>query len=933
MFSENKMKNKRIIAIFYLVVSFGFYLTVNAQQNQQLSINSNPIQGYFKVLATVNPGEAKIISQNENKLKISFVLTNRERIQPGIKYAVELYKIDAQGMKTLITSEVYPESLTLAENSTFSKEIEYDAPQFLNGIYQVQLTFKNEKGLRFGFSNAGDATFSGTGKSVEIEPASCGLKIEPSSDAKIYSPMQGVDISKDEKLIATCTLKNNSASSFSATPQVTIYARDIFGKQLSQTKVEKLDFSNSQEQNVSWEIPIVSKPQAYDAEYVLLDAGGKEISNEMIFHFVLQGLSATVQNVRFDKESYLKGETANIIVNWNASADFFRGARGAGSSAPEELFQISIANEKGKVCADPIKFSIDPKKESSKDLSVAIEDDCVGPQGAVVVANSNGNELDRLDYKIQMESQVGNEEQSSVFKNRLIAFIIVCLSAVVLLFLTYAILKRKKNISIFLFLIASGTLVFFAAPEAVSADTVALCATSPWFSTACDFGNATFGFEGGRTSYSSGDPVVAKGELYYGGCDNSGIYGSFYASTDGVTKTIFSADLIPGYSTRSGSARFSAGTPGTHTMNFNVDFHEILFDIRYDDWPVYASGAMNYFVVCKDTSWSEWSPPKTDYFSCEKFTQHRTSNCGTPDQRDNVEGTKLQDWTAWSPLRRTICPGVEFRQKRYSNSCGVWEEGPIRIDGLKNCNNEPTATIESPGTDDTEFVKGNVYLKGVGTDPDGSIIRHVWFLAGQCDIDPVTGDANSCSGTPKYSKDTNEAGSSIHEISDNILVARAEPYVFYYRVKDNDNKWSAYFRRSIKVKNPVHTLNVSINDSDIGKVTGGAGDIRCGKGTVNDCSESYSSSPNITLTAVSSAGASFSSWNGCDSNPRLDQCRVRMDADKNIVATFTNITTCTPACGGSAKAQNYCKGTLYDSGCGYTCQGEKDCTGWIEVDN
>ncbi len=44
------------------------------------------------VLATVNIQNAKIVSQKDNTFNISFSLSNREGVQSGVKYGIELIK-------------------------------------------------------------------------------------------------------------------------------------------------------------------------------------------------------------------------------------------------------------------------------------------------------------------------------------------------------------------------------------------------------------------------------------------------------------------------------------------------------------------------------------------------------------------------------------------------------------------------------------------------------------------------------------------------------------------------------------------------------------------------------------------------------------------------------------------------------------------------
>lgn len=79
-----------------------------------------------------------------------------------------------------------------------------------------------------------------------------------------------------------------------------------------------------------------------------------------------------------------------------------------------------------------------------------------------------------------------------------------------------------------------------------------------------------------------------------------------------------------------------------------------------------------------------------------------------------------------------------------------------------------------------------------------------------------------------------------------------------------------------------HTLTVNKSGTGSGTVTSTIQGINCG----DDCNEIYLSGTSITLTAKPLSGATFSSWNGCDSSSGTT-CHVTMTSDRNIIANFT----------------------------------------------
>jgi hypothetical protein len=80
---------------------------------------------------------------------------------------------------------------------------------------------------------------------------------------------------------------------------------------------------------------------------------------------------------------------------------------------------------------------------------------------------------------------------------------------------------------------------------------------------------------------------------------------------------------------------------------------------------------------------------------------------------------------------------------------------------------------------------------------------------------------------------------------------------------------------------PTFVLTVSRPGAGNGKVTSSPAGINCGA----DCSESYTSGTNVTLTAIPAAGFSFISWGGACSGTNTT-CTVSMSKNQNVNATF-----------------------------------------------
>jgi len=75
-------------------------------------------------------------------------------------------------------------------------------------------------------------------------------------------------------------------------------------------------------------------------------------------------------------------------------------------------------------------------------------------------------------------------------------------------------------------------------------------------------------------------------------------------------------------------------------------------------------------------------------------------------------------------------------------------------------------------------------------------------------------------------------------------------------------------------------LAISIDGPGTGTVTSSPAGINC----ATDCSESYTESTIVTLTASRATGSSFAGWGGACSG--TDSCTVTMDAAQSVTATF-----------------------------------------------
>jgi serine protease AprX len=97
-------------------------------------------------------------------------------------------------------------------------------------------------------------------------------------------------------------------------------------------------------------------------------------------------------------------------------------------------------------------------------------------------------------------------------------------------------------------------------------------------------------------------------------------------------------------------------------------------------------------------------------------------------------------------------------------------------------------------------------------------------------------------------------------------------------------------------------LGVATTGTGTGRVVGMSRKIDCGP----DCSELYAPGQMVTLQALTDSDSKFGGWSGCSSSLGTT-CRVRMDKDKNVTATFIgpSLTLSSPNGGETLKAGSY----------------------------
>ena len=355
-------KTKLFLTLAMVIFGMAFFVTIT--KAEQIEIPQNPTLEQIKeinaklaadsatmstvnsevvVVATVNVYSAKIVNQNGNAFDISFDLNNMEGTQSGIKYAIELTRNkDNQS----IDETVYQDVINLGVDQTISKQFTYTAPSYLSGDFNLVLSVKNENGLPLSNVSLGSITLKGTNEYLEIIANSCAIK-DGGADMQI-----------------SCDIKNHYKIAQTFTPYFETYLRGVFGKVVSsaQDAQQSVSINPDKQKTISLALAKQSQPQEYAVVLGLKDVSGNIVSNQYIFSESVAGQTATIQNIKLDKDYYQKGETAKLSL-------FFDGSGGVSSMLSlsiknkEDLLETSSLLSVGEGTLHPLAGFLIPKKE------------------------------------------------------------------------------------------------------------------------------------------------------------------------------------------------------------------------------------------------------------------------------------------------------------------------------------------------------------------------------------------------------------------------------------------------------------------------------------------------------------------------------------------------------------------------------------------
>ncbi len=700
------------IAALFVLFCLSLPLDVKAQESQKIEA---------KVIARVNIQNC-LLSQEGKTLAVECDFINNGDIQPDIRYAIQLVRKDSEGDVFIVDEKVYPETLALRAGEILHKKIEYTAPSYVGGTNEVWIIASTSEGTSLANMKVGVTTHTAEAGSVFI--SSCYLTVNEDVAPTQYTLRQGVDIAPVETLTAHCAVKNMGDAK-KLTPTYEIYRRNKFGakvESIPSVSNEPLNIGENEDTLYEFIIPHPSEPQAYDT-VVRLTSGNSLVSNAVAIHYVIQGASATIQNISLDKTSYQKGEAAQVKIFWTGSADLFTASRGRGTKSDATTLTGALTSS-GQACGEltmPIAQENTPESRSVH-LEVPIGTDCTNPTVVIRILDSQGQVL--AEKSVATHSVLSGAV--GVF-DKVAAAIAAGIALIVMIIYFFYRRNRERRrmppylgggttVALFpLFFLGACAFLFLGA-QPVQADSVYL-GGGYWMTAGIN-----------KTVYSPGETMVVTGSSFCSVCAwNSPGAGDLHSSEGTTLATNVPTGEQYGFvSTPSGSDiqdhNFTAPTtPGTYYMHF--DFNVVEVDWSDVDWSyTYTRFSSTYdipYTVAGSVPTASISANPGSITSGGSSTLNYSCGNATSASIDNgVGGVSASGGSS------TVSPGGSTTYTLTCTGAGGSTQAQTTVTVNPPGNQSPNAPTISSAFNGMMYANRDYWFDYTATDPDGDNIAY-----------------------------------------------------------------------------------------------------------------------------------------------------------------------------------------------------------------
>ena len=420
----------------FLLVSILFAFSFNLASAQTASTSTTYL------VASLNIYNARIISQKDRNLSLSFDLETDAGVQPQVRYAVKITK-SIGGKDVLFDESIYPGTFSVAQGSLVNQVVNYTVPaMFSSGTYSVWVESRNQSGLELANAYVGDVTVkAGSASQIEIVPNSCYLSISGDASGKKYSVSSGPEIKQTDTLMENCTVTSTFSGNLTVKPLFETRSRTIFGNIVDATagSIDPIIIKNGTN-NISVALPKVQIPQAYATLLTLESSDGKNTSNTVISGYILNGESASIQNVIFDRSVYSAGETAHIQVFEILTGNVAR-------STNASLITVSVKDGNGNACSASSTSEVS-NNFAIENIAVPIVVNCINPVANVALSLKNDAgkyvQLDSTQSAVTSSKEDASKINGAVMGRTFLYIVIIFLLLVIGFF---AFRKRKTMLT------------------------------------------------------------------------------------------------------------------------------------------------------------------------------------------------------------------------------------------------------------------------------------------------------------------------------------------------------------------------------------------------------------------------------------------------------------------------------------------------------
>lgn len=385
---KNCCKKIGVIGVGLFLFFFGYGETILAYEQQEVV-----------VVADISIQDGLVMQDTSGDLVLSFTLQNNGTLtQPGIRYGVKLYRVSAQDVYTsvLVDEFVFDETIVLEGGESILKEVRYQPPAGLSGVFEVRIVAKTTNGFPLGMIRLDSVRVSGS-LGVSIDTARCVLGKEGEEETVPLS-IGTIIVNPEDVITMTCRVSNNDTNR-SVSVLHTVFSNSIYGKKvLKEQEVFTVPQGVSE---VTFLLPIVSDAGEYQVRSVFLERG-QEISAPVLVSYRIVGDPFFIANVLLDTHSYAEGESASVVytlIPRNASVPLPSGD----ISVTATMYDAS-----GRVCGVSDSYNITDHAFDTVfqgEIAILLEQACLDAHVRVAAYDGQGNEIDVLYSHILSEEE------------------------------------------------------------------------------------------------------------------------------------------------------------------------------------------------------------------------------------------------------------------------------------------------------------------------------------------------------------------------------------------------------------------------------------------------------------------------------------------------------------------------------------------------